>query len=301
VQIQGLRKSFGGQPVVDGVDLAVYPGECFGILGPNGAGKTTTLRMLLGLTPPDSGELSVLTHSVPRQARRMRRRVGIVPQQDNLDPDFTVRENLLTYASYFGLGGPALVRHIEDPLAFASLEQKADAHIATLSGGMKRRLILARALINTPELIILDEPTTGLDPQARQLIWQRLRALLMQGKTLILTTHYMEEAERLCDRIMILDRGRVLVTGTPRELIARHIEPQVVEVYGPGIEAWVQRQGRFMACRVEQVGETTFCYTPDADPLLENLRTLPQLRFLHRPANLEDVFLRLTGRELRDE
>jgi lipooligosaccharide transport system ATP-binding protein len=265
VQIQGLRKSFGGQPVVDGVDLAVYPGECFGILGPNGAGKTTTLRMLLGLTPPDSGDLSVLRHPVPQQARRMRCRVGIVPQQDNLDPDFTVRENLLTYASYFGLDGPALVRHIEDLLAFASLEQKADAHIATLSGGMRRRLILARALINTPDLIILDEPTTGLDPQARQLIWQRLRALLMQGKTLILTTHYMEEAERLCDRILIMDRGRVLVTGSPRELIARHIEPQVVEVYGPGVEAWVQRQGRSMACRVEQVGETAFCYTPDAD------------------------------------
>ncbi len=299
VSAQSLRKRYSGRPVVDGIDLTVHRGECFGLLGPNGAGKTTTLRMLLGLTPPDGGSLSVLGYPIPRRARTMRWRVGVVPQVDNLDPDFTVRENLLTYASYFGLHGPPLRRRVERLLRFAALESRPDAPITVLSGGMKRRLTLARALINDPELIILDEPTTGLDPQARQHIWQRLRRLLARGATLVLTTHYLEEAERLCDRVAIFDRGRVVALGSPAELVRAHIEPQVIELRGgnapPGARATAA-----LGVRREWVGETLFLYAARARPVLDALDRQSGLRYLHRPANLEDVFLRLTGRDLRD-
>jgi len=300
VTARGLRKLYDGLAVVDGIDLDVQRGECFGLLGPNGAGKTTTLRMLLGIVPPNAGELHVLGHAIPRQAREMRERVGVVPQQDNLDPDFTVTENLRVYASYFNLRGAALDQRIQELLVFAALETKPKANIGTLSGGMKRRLTLARALINQPELLILDEPSTGLDPQARQVIWQRLRSLLGEGKTLILTTHYMEEAERLCDRLAIMDHGHILALGSPAQLIRQHIEPQVLEIYGPGLDAWYEHYGQRLALRSERVGETLFCYTRDESGLLENLRHRPELRFVHRPGNLEDVFLKLTGRELRD-
>src|SRR5690606_8221958 len=195
VVARGLEKRYGDALVVAGIDLEIYHGECFGLLGPNGAGKTTTLRMLMGLTPPTGGSIEVLGFPVPQRAREMRRRAGVVPQFDNLDPDFTVRENLVTYASYFGLKRRQLDGRIEQLLEYAQLSDRADAAIGALSGGMKRRLTLARALINDPALIVLDEPTTGLDPQARQHIWERLRRLLNQGRTLILTTHYMEEAE----------------------------------------------------------------------------------------------------------
>jgi lipooligosaccharide transport system ATP-binding protein len=300
VEARALRKFYGGVPVVDGVDLRVRPGECFGLLGPNGAGKTTTLRMLLGVTPPGGGALKVLGYPVPEHAREMRARIGVVPQQDNLDPDFTVIENLRVYASYFGLSGPVLEARIHEVLTFAALEGKAQAGINTLSGGMKRRLTLARALINDPQLLILDEPTTGLDPQARQMLWQRLRTLMAQGKTLILTTHYMEEAERLCSRIAVMDHGRILAEDSPAGLIQRHIEPQVVEVHGPDVESWLNGPVRALMVRAEHIGETVFCYTHDAHALLADLRACPQLRYLHRPGNLEDVFLKLTGRDLRD-
>jgi len=300
VEASGLTKLYDGRPVVDGIRFEVARGECFGILGPNGAGKTTTLRMLIGITPPTSGALRVLGHGIPQEAREMRRRIGVVPQGDNLDPDFTVTENLAVYARYFDLPRDVTHERIPQLLAFAALESKADAAIHTLSGGMRRRLILARALINQPELLVLDEPTTGLDPQARQLIWQRLRSLLGQNKTLILTTHYMEEAERLCDRLVIMDQGRILVSGSPHELIRAHIEPEVIEVYGPGVEHWVAQHGAKQCRRTEQVGETVFCYAGDERPLLEELHRHPELHFLHRPANLEDVFVKLTGRELRD-
>ncbi|HLA75738.1 MAG TPA: ATP-binding cassette domain-containing protein [Gammaproteobacteria bacterium] len=300
IEARGLVKYYGEQAVVDGIDLDVQAGECFGLLGPNGAGKTTTLRMLLGNVPPNAGQLQVLGHPIPQQARQMRARVGVVPQQDNLDPDFTVTENLRVYASYFGLAGPELDARISELLSFATLETKAQARIGTLSGGMKRRLTLARALINQPDLLILDEPSTGLDPQARQLIWQRLRALLAQGKTLILTTHYMEEAERVCDRVAIMDHGHILALGSPSELTKQHIEPHVLEVYGPGFDSWHEAFAQRLALRTERVGETVFCYARDESALLENLRGRPELRFVHRPGNLEDVFLKLTGRELRD-
>ena len=301
IRLRGLTKCYGTDTVVDGIDLDVRRGECFGLLGPNGAGKTTTLRLLLGHTHPTSGNIEVLGSGIPQEARAMRARVGVVPQQDSLDPDFTVVENLYTYASYFGLRGADLEARVVELLELASLTAKANAGVLQLSGGMRRRLTLARALVNRPDLVILDEPTTGLDPQARQLIWQRLRSLLTTGTTLVLTTHYMEEAARLCDRLAILDRGRVLALGSPRELIAAHIEPRVVEVHGPGVETWRLSHGQHLASRTEQVGETVFCYTTDDQALLADLTTRPDLWFIHRPASLEDVFLKLTGRELHEE
>jgi lipooligosaccharide transport system ATP-binding protein len=298
---QNLRKCYGDQVVVDGLNLSIQRGECFGLLGPNGAGKTTTLRLMLGLITPDAGELQLLDHVVPQQARAARVRVGVVPQIDNLDPDFTVAENLLVYGRYFGMSDAAIEARLPELLEFANLTHKRDVKVPTLSGGMKRRLTLARALVNDPEVIFLDEPTTGLDPQARHLIWQRLRELTARGKTLLLTTHFMDEAERLCHRIAVMDNGRIISTGSPRELIAQNIEPQVVEVFGEQAAAWAQSHAVRHAQRFEVSGESVFCYVADAQPLLQELQQHPHLRYLHRPANLEDVFLKLTGREMREQ
>ncbi len=295
-----LQKSYAGQKVVDGVSISLERGECYGLLGPNGAGKTTTLRMLLGLVEPEGGELSLLGHAVPRHAREARLRVGVVPQDDNLDPDFTVVENLLVYGRYFGMRDDEIRARIPSLLEFASLAYKKDVKVPTLSGGMKRRLTLARALVNDPDVIFLDEPTTGLDPQARHLIWQRLRELTKQGKTLLLTTHFMEEAERLCHRVAIMDNGHFLCEGSPRELIRQNIQAEVVEVFGEQVEHWVEQNAAQFAQRFEVSGETAFCYVDDAQPLLVHLQQQEGLRYLHRPANLEDVFLKLTGREMRE-
>ncbi|MEW6690851.1 MAG: ATP-binding cassette domain-containing protein [Pseudomonadota bacterium] len=299
LQVRGLRKRYGEFEAVAGVDLEVDAGECFGLLGPNGAGKTTTLKLCLGLIDPDAGRIRLLGNAVPAQAREARARVGVVPQFDSLDPDFSVEENLLVYGRYFGLKAREVAPRIPQLLEFAGLAGRAGAKIQTLSGGMKRRLALARALVNDPRLLVMDEPTTGLDPQARHLIWERLRRLTLEGRTLLLTTHFMEEAERLCARVAIMDHGRIIALGSPRELIARHIEPQVVEVHGPGIDAWAARAAA-LALRAERVGETVFCYAPDVEPVLATLRGQRELVYLHRPANLEDVFLKLTGRDLRD-
>jgi lipooligosaccharide transport system ATP-binding protein len=255
--------------------------------------------MLLGLTPPDSGTIQVLGEPIPERARIAREQIGIVPQFDSLDPDFTVRENLLTYASYFGLRGPQIEERIAELIAFANLEGREQVAIPELSGGMKRRLTLARALINRPRLVVLDEPTTGLDPQARHHIWQRLRELRDAGTTLILTTHYMEEAERLCDRLAILDAGRIVACGTPRTLIAEHIEPHVLELTGPSADTWGADTAPDAGVRIHRIGDLTLLYTAKPRALLERLDATDQ-RYLHRPANLEDVFLKLTGHDLRD-
>jgi len=223
----------------------------------------------------------------------------VVPQFDNLDPDFTVAENLAVYGRYFGMKDSQIEARIPGLLEFAGLNGRANSTIRTLSGGMKRRLTLARALVNDPQVLFMDEPTTGLDPQARHLIWERLRQLTQQGRTLILTTHFMEEAERLCRRIAIMDHGRVIAEGSPRGLISEHIEPQVVEVHGPGSDLWMER-ARTLAPRVERAGETVFCYAAQVEPVIEDLRGQSELAYLHRPANLEDLFLKLTGRDLRD-
>jgi lipooligosaccharide transport system ATP-binding protein len=299
LEVTGLRKSYGGQLVVAGVSFAVRPGTCFGLLGPNGAGKTTTLRCCLGLTRPDAGNIRLGGFAVPDDAGKARERVGVVPQFDNLDPDFTVGENLTVYARYFGIADAESRGRIPDLLEFAGLAGKENARIQSLSGGMKRRLTLARALVNDPDIVFLDEPTTGLDPQARHLIWERLKRLMSAGKTLILTTHFMDEAERLCDRLAVLDHGRLVTEGAPRALITAQIEPQVVEIFGEQAADWAKSR-RALGERLEVAGDTAFVYCHDPAPLLAALTEAPGLRYVHRAANLEDVFLKLTGRELRD-
>ena len=298
--VRDLYKSYDGREVVRGVSFEVRRGECFGLLGPNGAGKTTTLRCLLGITRPDRGEIRLAGLPVPLAAREARYRVGVVPQFDNLDPDFTVTENLVMYGRYFDLK-PAVVRaRVPALLDFAGLRDRATARIDTLSGGMKRRLTLARALVNDPDVLFLDEPSTGLDPQARHLIWDGLKRLLAEGKTLILTTHFMDEAERLCDHLAVMDAGRLIATDTPRRLIESSIEPTVIEIYGDGAADWARSYATGLVRRIEVSGETAFCYTEDPEPLLARLREAPALRVLRRAANLEDVFIKLTGRDIRD-
>ena len=298
VEARGLVKRYGADTVVDRIDLRVPRGGCFGLLGPNGAGKTTTLRMILGQSPPSGGTLDVLGESMPAAGRRVRSRIGVVSQDDNLDPDFTVMENLEVYASYFSrrLRRP-LRPFLESLLEFVSLEDRGDYRIPALSGGMRRRLVIARALVNDPVLLILDEPTTGLDPQIRHLIWSRLRALTERGTTVLLTTHYMEEAERLCDRVAIIDRGRILAEDAPRALVDREVESSVIEVRAGDLPPPPELARE---ARVETVGGVWHCHTSEPGAVLASLRGHPELEYLHRPANLEDVFLRLTGRELRD-
>ncbi len=299
IEFQQVKKHFGDKLVVDGLSFNVQRGECFGLLGPNGAGKTTTLRMLLGITWPDAGTIRLCSEPVPSRARHARQRVGVVPQFDNLDPDFSVRENLLVFSRYFGQSAREARALVPSLLEFAKLESKADAKVGELSGGMKRRLTLARALVNDPDVLVLDEPTTGLDPQARHLMWERLRSLLARGKTILLTTHFMEEAERLCDRLCVIEAGRKIAEGAPPALIESEIGCDVVEIYGPDPQA-LRAELASLASRAEISGETLFCYADDPAPLIQALRGRAGLRYLHRPANLEDVFLRLTGRDMQD-
>jgi lipooligosaccharide transport system ATP-binding protein len=299
---QHLTKRFGDNLVVNDLSFALYPGECLGVIGPNGAGKTTTFRMCLGLTAPDSGSVKVFGEDMPQQALSIKSRLGVVSQFDSLDPDFSCAENLLVYGRYFGMARADIDARIEPLLEFAALSHKANAKPGELSGGMKRRLSLARSLINDPQLLLLDEPTTGLDPQARHLMWERLQLLLQEGKSILLTTHFMDEAERLCSRLLVLDQGRKIAEGKPRDLIAEHLEPEVVEVFGQGAVALAQEAGlKALAGRVEVSGETVFFYTQDSRALMNALQAWPALRTLHRPSNLEDLFLKLTGRQIREE
>jgi lipooligosaccharide transport system ATP-binding protein len=268
-----LVKRYGTATVVDDLSFEIAPGECLGVIGPNGAGKTTTIRMCLGLTAPDAGSITAFGLQMPRDALAIKQQLGVVSQMDTLDPDFSCAENLLVYGRYFGLRTADIAPRIPQLLDFAALAHKADAKPGELSGGMKRRLSLARALVNNPRLLLLDEPTTGLDPQARHLMWERLQALLQQGKSILLTTHFMDEAERLCSRLLVLDHGRNAEHAALRAL----------------------------AARVEVSGETVFFYTAQAMPLLSALSAHHELRSLHRPANLEDLFLKLTGRQIRED
>lgn len=305
-QVHHLRKRYAETTVVDDLSFEIAPGECLGVIGPNGAGKTTTIRMCLGLTAPDDGDITYFGDAgalqMPRDALAIKAQLGVVTQFDTLDPDFNCAENLMVYARYFGLGRADIAPHIPELLEFAALTHKASAKPGELSGGMKRRLSLARALVNDPKLLLLDEPTTGLDPQARHLMWERLQVLLQQGKSILLTTHFMDEAERLCTRLLVLDHGRKIAEGRPRDLIAEHLEPDVVEVYGNGaLELAGAADLAPLAARIEVSGETVFFYTQDARRLLDALTQRGGLRTFHRPANLEDLFLKLTGRQIRED
>ena len=299
--VRNLYKRYGQADVVHDLSFSIAPGEGLGVIGPNGAGKTTTLRMCLGLTAPDQGSIEALGLHMPHDMLAIKAQLGVVTQMDTLDPDFTCAENLLVYGRYFGMKDAQIRARIPALLEFASLSAKADAKPGQLSGGMKRRLSLARALVNDPRLLLLDEPTTGLDPQARHLMWERLQLLLQQGKSILLTTHFMDEAERLCSRLLVLDHGRKIAEGRPRDLIAEHLEPDVVEVFGAAARDLANHPVRAHASRVEISGETLFFYTANATALLQALAEFPQLRVLHRPANLEDLFLKLTGRQIRED
>ncbi len=303
VEAVGLRKRYDKREVVCGVDFTVRARECFGLLGPNGAGKTTTIRMLTCFSPLDAGTLTVFGLAVnTANARAIKSRLGVAPQEENLDPDLTVAMNLVVYASYFGIGGAAARARVSELLVFAELADRADDRIATLSGGMKRRLVLARALINRPRLLVLDEPTTGLDPQARHLVWERLRELKRSGVAMLLTTHYMEEAEQLCDRIVVMDHGRIIAEGTPASLIAAHVGRDVIEVAAGDLaaRARVQALCHPLGGRIETLGDRVILYVNGEPEARAALAALVSETIVHRRATLEDVFLTLTGRELRE-
>jgi lipooligosaccharide transport system ATP-binding protein len=293
-----LRKSYGTHVAVDKVSLEIPEGTCVGLLGPNGAGKTTALRICLGLTLADSGSAHLFGMPMPASALKVRQRLGVVPQANMLDPDFNCAENLLVFGRYFGLDKMTISKRIPQLLEFANLTERADELIVNLSGGMQRRLTLARALINDPDMIFLDEPTTGLDPQARHLIWERLRGLQERNKTLLLVTHFLEEAERLCDFVYVMDHGRVIVSGSPGELVHKHVEPEVIELQGREGTHWIKDNAALFS-RSESFGSVSYCYCQDSKPVLAALGR-SSVHFSHRSSNLEDVFLRLTGRALRE-
>lgn len=308
IQAQNLVKHFGQLEAVAGVTFSVRRGECFGLLGPNGAGKTSIVRMIYGLSPLTAGKLTVFGIDITKKARKIKARIGVVPQEDSLDPELTVFENLVVYAAYFRLGREEAQQRAQDILAFLELEDKANTPVEDLSGGMKRRLTIGRALINRPELLILDEPTTGLDPYARRLIWQRLRQLLAGGTTILLTTHYLEEASQLCDRLIILHRGHIIEEGTPQELVLKHAGRDALEIEAdPSLHESLARSGGELVQSWLSLGERLVLFTNHGQELyrcLNNtpskLETKPAWQWL-RPANLEDVFLKLTGERLEKE
>jgi len=295
---EDLVKKFGDFAAVNGVSFSVHEGEVFGFLGPNGAGKTTTMRMIQCVSPKTSGRLEVLGMDVSTRQAEIKHLIGVVPQETNLDPDFSVEENLMVYSRYFDIPEETARKNMESLLDFVQLSEKRETGIDKLSGGMKRRLILARALINDPRLLILDEPTVGLDPQARHLIWDRLRALRSRGNTILLTTHYMEEAAHLCDRIVIMDLGRILEMGRPQDLVRKHAGIDVVEAENkPEVEACLGRLGE----RFEHAGDRIQVFTSRPREVTDAIMgECSPIEVVARPASLEDVFLKLTGRRLRD-
>ncbi|MGC1213513.1 MAG: ABC transporter ATP-binding protein [Micromonospora sp.] len=303
IQARGLVKRFGDFTAVDGIDVEVRPGEAFGFLGPNGAGKSSTMRMVGCISPPSGGELRILGLDPVRDGPAIRARLGVCPQLDNLDPELTVRENLTTYARYFGISRRVARERAAELLDFVQLSERADSKVEPLSGGMKRRLTIARALVNNPEIVLLDEPTTGLDPQARHLVWERLFRLKQQGVTLVLTTHYMDEAEQLCDRLVVMDGGRIVAEGSPRALIEQHSTREVVELRFAA-ESQESFAGKLdgLGDRVEVLPDRILLYVADGDTAVAEVHALGLVpaSVLVRRSSLEDVFLHLTGRTLVD-
>lgn len=303
VQAKALVKRFGEFEAVRGIDVEVRRGEAFGFLGPNGAGKSSTMRMIASVSPRTDGDLRVLGMDPDVEGPKIRARLGVVPQQDNLDNELTVRQNLQVYGRYFGLSRSHVRRKAEELMEFAQLTDRADDEVEPLSGGMKRRLTIARSLVNDPELLLLDEPTTGLDPQARHLLWDRLFRLKASGVTLIITTHYMDEAEQLCDRLVVMDNGRIVAEGSPASLIAKHSTREVLELrFAPGEQASSSLKVEDLAERVEILPDRVLLYTHGGEAALEQVtaRGIRPVSSLVRRSSLEDVFLRLTGRALTD-
>lgn len=303
IQARGLVKRFGGFTAVDGIDVEVRSGEAFGFLGPNGAGKSSTMRMVGCTSPPSGGELRILGLDPVVDGPAIRARLGVCPQLDNLDPELTVRENLTVYARYFGISRRAARERADELLDFVQLTERADSKVDPLSGGMKRRLTIARALVNDPEIVLLDEPTTGLDPQARHLVWERLFRLKQQGVTLVLTTHYMDEAEQLCDRLVVMDGGRIVAEGSPRALIERHSTREVVELrFAAESQEPFASKLDGLGERVEVLPDRVLLYVPDGDAAVAEVTALGlnPANVLVRRSGLEDVFLHLTGRTLID-
>lgn len=301
VEIKGLSKSFGQRVAVRGIDLVIYPGECIGLLGPNGAGKTTTISMLLGLVVPDKGAVNIFGRPIIGHLPEIKMRIGVAPQMDNLDPDLSVMENLLTYASYFGIRRSKARGLAMDLLDFFAIGNRAGDIIEHLSGGLRRRLLIARALINSPEFLILDEPTIGLDPQARHLIWERLEGLRAKGMTILLTSHYMEEVSRLATRVMVMDNGRVIADGDPEEMVQEMVGIDVFEVRGEADELGrVEAMLRSCHADYERRAERLYIFTRGPCPELEALAARHR-HVTRRPANLEDLFIKLTGSTLKEE
>jgi lipooligosaccharide transport system ATP-binding protein len=301
IHARGLTKRFGELTAVDGIDFDVAPGESFGFLGPNGAGKTSAMRMIGCVSPLSGGTLRVLGMDPVADGPQIRARLGVVPQQDTLDTELTVRENLLIYGRYFGLSRAECARRADELLDFAQLTERADDQVEHMSGGMKRRLTIARSLINEPDLLLLDEPTTGLDPQARHLLWDRLYRLKQRGVTLVLTTHYMDEAEQLCDRLVVMDKAKIVAEGSPRQLIDRYSTREVTELrFAPGVQETLDGQLEGLAERIERLPDRVLLYADDGEAAVAaaHARGLEPEQVLVRRSSLEDVFLRLTGRSL---
>jgi lipooligosaccharide transport system ATP-binding protein len=301
IHARELTKRFGDFTAVDGVDFDVHVGEAFGFLGPNGAGKTSTMRMIACISPVTDGALSVVGMNPSKDGTRIKSRIGVVPQEDNLDVELTVMENLLMYARYFDIPGPVARARAEELLDFVQLTERAKDQVDPLSGGMKRRLTIARALINEPDLLLLDEPTTGLDPQARHLVWDRLYRLKSRGVTLVITTHYMDEAEQLCDRLVVMDHAKIVASGSPRELIEQYSTREVLELrLTDAVRGTLDGRLDDLADRVEELPDRILLYAPDGEQALEGVhaRQIPIESALVRRSTLEDVFLRLTGRSL---
>ena len=304
IRAQGLTKRYGDFTAVDSIDFAVRRGESFGLLGPNGAGKSTTMRMIAATTRRSSGELEILGKDPNRSGPEIRAHLGVVPQEGNLDTELTCAENLYIYGRYFGLARGYLKLKVEELLAFAQLEEKRDVKVDELSGGMKRRLTIARALVNEPEVLLLDEPTTGLDPQARHILWDRLFRLREQGVTLVTTTHFMDEAEQLCERLMVMDRGHIMAEGSPQQLIREHSTREVLELrFGSQRNAEVAAAIADVGSYQEALPDRILVYAEDGEQALREIlsRGFDPLTSLVRRSSLEDVFLRLTGRTLVDE
>ena len=301
IHARGLTKRFGEFVAVDAVDFDVAPGESFGFLGPNGAGKTSTMRMIGGVSPVSDGILTVLGLDPRTHGPQIRARLGVVPQQDTLDTELTVRENLVLYGRYFGLSRAECGRRADELLEFAQLSERANEPVEPLSGGLKRRLTIARALINEPDVLLLDEPTTGLDPQARHLLWDRLYRLKQRGVTLVLTTHYMDEAEQLCDRLVVMDKAKIVAEGSPRQLIDRYSTKEVTELrFPPGVQEGLDGKLDGLADRIEKLADRVLLYADDGEAVAvaAHERGLEPETVLVRRSTLEDVFLRLTGRSL---